>query len=223
VPADNLPALAAYTVRYDNSGLGAALDGVLRLQVGPGVTVAEATGATIAGDTVSWPIGSISGVPVRADDPPAAAGRGVRLGFAAPGDYPVTIELDYRVGVTLGTAGPQTIVLRVSADGDGDGVADDEDPFPADPGRCGDRDGDTCDDCSRGLVDPRNDGPDADADGICDAGDDDFDVDGLEGACCGTDRGGRHAASLALVVVLLLVRRRRPAPRAPVVNPKESP
>jgi hypothetical protein len=63
-------------------------------------------------------------------------------------------------------------------DDDNDGVADGSDPDLLNPDVCGDSDGDTCDDCSIGTddlgpladVDPFNDGPDADADGICDAG-----------------------------------------------------
>ncbi len=42
-------------------------------------------------------------------------------------------------------------------DTDGDGVRDDDDPFPDDPNRCGDSDGDGCDDCSSGHFDLAND------------------------------------------------------------------
>ena len=45
---------------------------------------------------------------------------------------------------------------------------------------CRDADGDTCDDCSSGSDDPAGDGPDFDADGLCDAGDDDDDNDGVD-------------------------------------------
>lgn len=64
-------------------------------------------------------------------------------------------------------------------DDDGDGSPDDEDLFPADNLRCGDRDGDTCDDCSSGHVDLQWDGPDSDGDGLCDYGDSDDDNDGV--------------------------------------------
>jgi len=63
-------------------------------------------------------------------------------------------------------------------DDDDDGVPDGSDPDPGDPGVCGDSDADTCDDCSSGTNDPANDGPDADGDGICDAGED-ADSDGV--------------------------------------------
>ena len=61
---------------------------------------------------------------------------------------------------------------------DNDGLHNLIDPFPLDPFACGDSDGDSCDDCAVGtdgfgpLPDwhPEADGPDSDADGICDAG-----------------------------------------------------
>lgn len=65
-------------------------------------------------------------------------------------------------------------------DVDGDGVGDEEDPAPRDARRCGDVDADGCDDCALiGRFDPLADGPDADADGTCDASDDDDDGDGV--------------------------------------------
>ena len=70
---------------------------------------------------------------------------------------------------------------RADDDLDNDGVANalDLDPYRAD--LCGDVDADTCDDCAIGKdgtgpdIDslPGGDGPDADADGLCDAGDTD--------------------------------------------------
>ena len=56
-------------------------------------------------------------------------------------------------------------------DDDNDGVEDHLDSDPLDRFICQDSDGDGCDDCSSGTVDPANDGPDGDGDGICDAGD----------------------------------------------------
>ncbi len=72
------------------------------------------------------------------------------------------------------------------ADDDADGQIDSLDPSPLNPDLCGDGDADTCDDCTIGtddlgpLVDrtPSNDGPDADTDGSCNAGDPDDDNDG---------------------------------------------
>ena len=64
-------------------------------------------------------------------------------------------------------------------DDDNDTVADAEDIAPLDPTQCEDLDADTCDDCSNGLPDTANDGPDTDADGLCNPGDDDDDNDGV--------------------------------------------
>lgn len=48
--------------------------------------------------------------------------------------------------------------------------------------QCADTDDDTCDDCSGGLFNPLQDGPDGDSDGICNAGDTCWDEDG-DGYC----------------------------------------
>jgi hypothetical protein len=75
-------------------------------------------------------------------------------------------------------------------DDDGDGVPDEFDPDPSDRFTCGDTDFDGCDDCSTGAFDLLHDGPDADGDGLCDAGDADDDNDGLLDAdelAAGTD------------------------------------
>jgi len=72
-------------------------------------------------------------------------------------------------------------------DADNDGVGNASDSDPLDPFACRDLDGDSCDDCSIGVdglgpstdFDPNNDGPDQDADGLCDAGDPDDDDDGF--------------------------------------------
>jgi hypothetical protein len=83
-----------------------------------------------------------------------------------------------------GNFGPDTDMDGIcdsdDLDDDNDGVEDGADPNALDPSICGDSDNDTCDDCAatsptdfaRGSnVDVDNDGPDGDADGICDAGD----------------------------------------------------
>ncbi len=66
---------------------------------------------------------------------------------------------------------------------DDDGVPNAQDVAPTDPNRCRDVDADTCDDCSVTGAngsggDPANDGPDANGNGICDAGEGNPDVDG---------------------------------------------
>ncbi|MHC4414902.1 MAG: right-handed parallel beta-helix repeat-containing protein [Planctomycetota bacterium] len=75
-------------------------------------------------------------------------------------------------------------------DTDGDTVPDGVDSDPLDTFVCADLDADECEDCSSGTLDPAADGPDADADGLCDAGDPDDDNDGLDDndeAAHGTD------------------------------------
>ncbi len=74
----------------------------------------------------------------------------------------------------------------VAGDSDGDTVPDVDEiciwgSDPNDPMKCGDRDNDLCDDCSQNGGPPaqNNDGPDADNDGVCDAGEGDADGDGI--------------------------------------------
>ena len=52
-------------------------------------------------------------------------------------------------------------------DDDDDNVPDEEDSDPFNNKVCSDADGDGCDDCSSGILDTSNDGPDDDNDGIC--------------------------------------------------------
>jgi hypothetical protein len=72
----------------------------------------------------------------------------------------------------------------IDTDDDGDGVADTDDSAPLNAFICADADNDGCDDCAVTGADGSggdvsNDGPDADTDSICDAGDPDNDNDGV--------------------------------------------
>ena len=80
-----------------------------------------------------------------------------------PGDDCVDLDEDGLVDGTLGNAG---CVNPTTDSNNADGMV------------CADTDGDSCDDCSTGSFDPLDDGADADADGICDAGDVCVDADG---------------------------------------------
>ncbi|MEE2959203.1 MAG: thrombospondin type 3 repeat-containing protein [Myxococcota bacterium] len=62
------------------------------------------------------------------------------------------------------------------SDQDGDARANDNDSHPRDGSLCADTDFDGCDDCSVDSFSIANDGPDADKDGKCDAGDDGFTI-----------------------------------------------
>lgn len=213
VAASAFPAEATVSATYANSGPGAALDAALRAQVPAGVEIAAATDGTIAGATATWTVGSIGGSPARPGDPAPTGARTATLRFDAEGDYVVTVGMDYRVGLSTLAAPPRTFTIEVRLDSDGDGVPDDRDPFPDDPSRCGDSDDDTCDDCTSGSYDPSDDGPDADGDGVCDAGEGGGgggDGDG-DGGCCDAGGSPTGPALLGVLVALGLSRRRRRA------------
>lgn len=101
VYAPSLPWEVPYGVRYDNSGAGAALAATLVLQVNDGAAIAAAPDGTIAGDLVSWDVGSVSGMPMRPGDPPAAGSRMSTLRFERLGEHVVALSLAYRVGSSL--------------------------------------------------------------------------------------------------------------------------
>lgn len=98
-----------------------------------------------AGDAAAATVGSSM-----SSDGPSDGGVGGAVD-GGPGDDDDQLELDQ------------------DRDSDGDGVVDREDRSPSNPNGCGDRDGDTCDDCSTGRFAPDDDGADSNGDGICDA------------------------------------------------------
>lgn len=196
-------------VSYINVGRGFALDAVLQLTVPPGVEVLEVTGGTGFADGAMWEVGPISADPALAGDPPKDGNRGLRLRFPDYGEYELTAFMRYRVGQSMLQSTPTSATVYVLADADGDGVADEMDPAPNDPGACGDSDEDTCDDCSvAGTFEPNNDGPDADGDGVCDAGENPLDGD-PEGCGCRASSPGQLAPWLLIGLFLTLRRRRR--------------
>jgi MYXO-CTERM domain-containing protein len=200
----SLPIDVDYQAHYENTGNGPALDGALRQVVsGGGLEVIAADGNGVLSPAgATWELGSIGGLAGDAGDPPAEASRGTTIRFTAEGDYPITVELNFRVGLNTFEASPRSYTIRVRSDRDGDGVADEDDVAPDDPNRCGDVDEDGCDDCSAGgTADPANDGPDADGDGICDAA-------GGGGCGCST-RNPAGASMLWLIALALLARRSR--------------
>jgi len=112
VPA--FPADIDLVARYANLGLGAALDARFHAR-SDALMIDE-----------SWPIAAIGGQPARAGDPAASGSQPISMvRFPAPGDYEVTLGMDYRIGLSP-IAGPtRTFTVRVALDEDGDGNPDD--------------------------------------------------------------------------------------------------
>ncbi|HSK05538.1 MAG TPA: hypothetical protein VK932_30030, partial [Kofleriaceae bacterium] len=147
VPAQTFPAEAELTVGFANQTTGFALAAKLVQDVPSSLAViAAGGGGVIEAPRVTWTVGSISGAPAYPGDPPSSGSYVTKLSFPAAGEYPVTLTLTYRVGTSELTT-TQTFTVRAALDTDGDGVPDETDPFPNDPTRCGDQDGDGCDDC----------------------------------------------------------------------------
>jgi len=123
LPTRTLPVDGGFAARYANGAIGPALDAIMTLTAGAGVTIVDASPGTVAGDTATWTVGSIGGTPGVAGDPPPTATRPATLRFGAYGDYQVTLAMTYRVGLSTLTAPMQTITVRV-VDGDPGSVGD---------------------------------------------------------------------------------------------------
>jgi hypothetical protein len=191
-----LPITTDFTVGFANQSAGFAYDGVLKVNVPAGVTIQSATDSgAIASATVSWQQGSISGAPAHPGDPASDGSHMMNLSFAAGGDYPLEVELAYRVGTSTLTT-KQTFTVHVGIDSDGDGVSDDMDADPTDPTKCGDTNGDGCDDCATGTFDPN---------AACPGGNN----GGQDSGCCETGSNPVSPFLLGFVVIVLLARRRR--------------
>ena len=217
VLVQQVPAEGTFQAMFAYQGQGVALDSVLSTAVPTGSSASGfEAGGTQNGSVVSWDIGSISGLGGQPGDPSSTGSRWLALTFDDFGEYSLEASMSYRVGVSTMDTAPATLTIQVMLDSDGDGVPDDEDPFPDDPNRCGDSDDDTCDDCAEGNgFDPANDGPDADGDGICDDGDTNSNNNnsGTGSDGCGCLQGGPGGSLPALLLILglfgWLVRRRR--------------
>jgi MYXO-CTERM domain-containing protein len=214
VAARSVPVEGDYLAGYVNGGRGIALDGVLSQVVPNGATLtAIAAGGTMVAAGAEWTVGSISASPPNVGDPPNQGSRSSTVRFDDFGDYTFEVNMQYRVGTSNFEAASQQVTVRVLLDSDGDGVPDELDPDPNDPMRCGDSDSDTCDDCSvTGMADPSNDGPDQDANGICDAGEGGMnpgDGDDAGGCGCGTSSPVDAAPWIFIAFVVAFRRRRR--------------
>ena len=101
----------SYTLSFSNSGLAAALDAELRLELPSGVTVVNPGGGTEVGSTIVFDVGSIG--PENSAAPPSTGSHVVELAFAGEGQYPLQGSLAYRVGLTDQLAGPVTLDVEV--------------------------------------------------------------------------------------------------------------
>ena len=121
-----VPVEQAFAATYTNAASGAALDAVMTVKVGTGVTIVAAPDATIAGDTATWTVGSIGGVPGVQGDPPATASAPLTLRFPGYGTYQVTLDMSFRAGLTTLRAptAVATVTVRVPGAGGGDGGLD---------------------------------------------------------------------------------------------------
>jgi hypothetical protein len=214
--AQELPVEGTYTLYFSNDGQGAALDSVITALAPAGAeTSAFEEEGTESGGEVSWDVGAIGSPTDPTGDPPSGGSRWITLRFDDHGEFALEAHVDYRVGVSTLRTVAMPMTIRVVADRDGDGVPDESDPEPDDANACGDSDADSCDDCSvAGHSDPADDGPDADGDGLCDAGDggdggaDGGDGDG-DGDGCGCSVPGAPEGSPArspLAALALVVR-----------------
>jgi len=209
VLVQQVPAEGTYTAMFANQGQGVALDTVLVAAVPTGSEASGfEAGGTQTGSEVTWDVGSIGSIGGQPGDPPNTGSRWLGLRFLDFGEYTLETSLTYRVGVSDMATVPAVLTVQVMLDTDGDQIPDDEDPFPDDPYRCGDSDGDGCDDCSvSGTWDPANDGPDADGDGLCDSGDNNNNNGGsgtgADGCGCLLGPTGGSGGSLPVLLLVL--------------------
>ena len=200
--ADALPDCIDECVDVDGDGVGDGTNGNVGCPPGPTVDSND-TVATLCADTDGDGCEDcISGVFDPADDGADADGDGTCDGTDTDDDgdgWSDDDEAACGTGPLLAGSVPvdadsdgtcDALDSCVDADGDtvgagvngntGCGGGLSTDPDDGDPNSCGDGDGDICDDCSAGSLDPGNDGPDLDGDGLCDAGDTDGDNDGVD-------------------------------------------
>jgi uncharacterized protein (TIGR03382 family) len=166
------------------------------------------TGPNGPGDTDLWMTGFLDGcddVILSERGRPRAAGCEGKISYLGGHQYATTVPV---------TSGSQSQGTRLflnalfeaqcvtgivppggGNDTDGDGVPDDQDPFPTDPVQCGDSNNDGCDDCSSGHFNTAND---------CDGP-----PGSSPGGCCDTGSPGAGSLGLGVLVALGLVRRRR--------------
>ncbi len=111
--ADPLPARCDYQAAFANLGAGTALDAAWTLHLPAGVRALSAEGGgQIGADRVVWSVGSVGSSVGRPGEPPAVGAFGVELAFDAEGEYTLSGEMSYRVGVSTLVAGPVVLTVR---------------------------------------------------------------------------------------------------------------
>ncbi|MCA2976911.1 MAG: thrombospondin type 3 repeat-containing protein [Myxococcaceae bacterium] len=181
-----------WTARLVNTGVGDLTSVVMSVPFAANTTYVAGSGAaslgtlTATGTDVSVTVGTVAGCPAGTD---AGACPGVTLALdtvtslrianggtvstqaSLTADPPFALLLSDNPG-TSAPVDATAVSISNTADIDGDGVLNGADRSPSIPTVCSDVDGDGCDDCGVARnQQPRNDGPDDDNDGLCNAGD----------------------------------------------------
>jgi MYXO-CTERM domain-containing protein len=112
--APSLPARSTYQATYANLGAGAALDAVLTAVTPDGASlISFEPDGTQSGADVSWTIGSIGSFVPRPGDPANQGSRWAEVEFPQYGTYQFTVQMEYRVGVSVLQAPVATYSVEV--------------------------------------------------------------------------------------------------------------
>ena len=181
-----------WTARLVNTGVGDLTSVRVAVPFAPSTTYVEDSGVASAGTLsatmtgIEVDVGTIAGCPAGTDAgscPTLTVALDTLTSLRIANDAGVTsqatLTADPPFALLLsddpGTAAPvdaTRVRITNTADTDGDGVLNGADRNATNAAICSDVDGDSCDDCAVALAQqPRNDGPDDDNDGLCNAGD----------------------------------------------------
>lgn len=197
-----------WTVRLVNTGAGDLTNVRLEVPFAPLTTYLPDSGTATQGalaetmTALTLDVGTVAGCPPLPDGGAGTACASVVMTLAArtslrlPNDGGVVTQARLTADPpfsllltddpsTTAPIDPTRVRVLNTIDVDGDGVANGSDRSANDASACSDVDGDGCDDCAIAFnQQPGNDGPDDDADGMCNSGDPspadvDADDDGL--------------------------------------------
>lgn len=181
-----------WTARLVNTGVGDLTAVRVAVPFAPSTTYVADSGVASAGTVtadlmgLAVDVGTIAGCPAGTDAGSCptftvaldtitslriANDAGVTAQATLTADPPFSLLLSDDPGTAAPVDATRVRVLNPT-DTDGDGVLNGADRNATNPAICSDVDGDSCDDCAVALnQQPRNDGPDDDSDGLCNAGD----------------------------------------------------